>query len=58
MGMPRNAQYMKRLSILIHFTKVQPLQEARAESSQLIALLYFLHSNPQETDSLITGTKQ
>ena len=28
--------------------KVQPLQEARAEFSQLIALLYFLHSDPQE----------
>ena len=56
--MPRNAQCMKRLSILIHFRKVQPLREARAEFSQLMVLLYFLHSNPQEIDSLITGTKQ
>lgn len=42
---------MKRLNILIHLTKVQPLREARAEFSQLIALLYFLHSDPQEIDN-------
>ena len=49
--MPRNARCMKRLNILIHRKKVQPLREARAEFSQLIALLYFLHSNPQEINN-------
>lgn len=49
--MLRNAWCMKRLNTLIHRKKVQPLREARAEFSQLIALLYFLHSDPQEINN-------